>query len=143
MNTKIYKQVYGLAGELLAAAEANNDEQFQLYYDQLKAVCFDNEGSEQKNHPVQWETLADFTEDIDEALSLYDKALECAADIEASDYLASINFTKASLLLENQQINGYLDKALAAAQQANQYAPKIEDGELQTDIAKLLKKLLN
>ncbi|KKK65785.1 hypothetical protein LCGC14_2970630, partial [marine sediment metagenome] len=71
MNTKLYKQVYALAAELLEAAEADDDPLFDRLYEQLRALCYEHEADEVKNHPVQWETLADFTGDCSEALDIY------------------------------------------------------------------------
>jgi hypothetical protein len=141
MNTKLYKQVYTLAGELLKAAETGENAQFGLLYEQLRAICYDNEADERKNHPVQWETLADFTEDSSEALAIYGKALGYAQTINADEYLASISYAMALLLTEVTALDEHNEKALAIAQQASQYALKIRDSELQKEIADLLKTL--
>ena len=90
MNTKLYKKVHTLATELLEAAENDDGELFSRHYLELKTLCDDNENSD-KNHPVQWETLADFTEDLQQALAYYQKALGYAEKIDAKDYMASIS----------------------------------------------------
>lgn len=141
MNTKLYKQVYELAGELLTAAQSDDDTQFDRLYEQLKTLCSDNEADDHKNHPVQWETLADFTQDNVEALALYDKALHYAQAIDAKDYMASICYAMAILFVEDATLDKEGGKALAAAKQARQYAEGIEDTELQQEIAELLTTL--
>lgn len=143
MNTKLYQQVYALAGELLTAAQTHADEQFAALYEQLRAICLDNEGDKHKNHPVQWETLGDFTENTVEALAFYDKAITVAQAIDAHDYLASIHYAIALLLTEDEDapITNRTAKALAAAQRAHNYAAKTSDVELQRDITALLTAL--
>lgn len=73
INTKIYKAIYTLAEELLEADRRGDQAKFDALYAELNAICTDNENTD-KDHPEQWETLADFTEDLDEALVFYDKA---------------------------------------------------------------------
>ena len=75
INTKIYKSVYSLSEKLMAAARKDNAEVFESLYAELKTICLDNENTD-KDHPEQWETLADFTEDLEEAVIGYKKALE-------------------------------------------------------------------
>lgn len=133
LNTKLYKRVHTLATEMLEAAQSGDELVFTGLYQELQTLCSDNETSE-KNHPVQWETLADFTEDVPEALGHYKKALESAEAINAKDYMASISYAMAMLLKEE----GAIEEALVLAQQADQKAAKIEDKELQQEIKTFL-----
>ena len=137
MNTNLYKKVVQYAKDLLAAAEKDNEKLFNRYYDELKSLCADNENEERKNHPVQWETLADFTEDVDEALGYYTKALHYAKLLEADDYIASINFSMGMLFKEKSDDK----KALEHAIDAESSVKKIEDNELLREIIALLKTL--
>ena len=82
MNTKLYKKVHSLATEMLLAADEEDDQRFVDYYQELKTLCEEYQ-DKAENHPVQWETLADFTEDVTEAMGLYDKALTFAQSISA------------------------------------------------------------
>ncbi len=143
MNTKLYKQVYALAGEMVEAAESDNDALFDGLYLQLKTLCEENETDAVKNHPVQWETLADFTGDSVEALAIYKKALSYAEAIEAYDYIVSINYAMGLLLFEEVDLadENRLQKALAAVQAADEYADKVNDQELQREIKTLLAAL--
>ncbi len=100
MNTKIYKRVLFLADHLMAAAEEENQKKFDDYYSQLQALCEEHEASE-KDHPVQWETLADFTEDLVLAVTLYKKALVKAQEINDKDFCSSIAYSIASLQVES------------------------------------------
>lgn len=137
MNTPLYRTVHLKAVELLKAAEADNDASFDELYGQLKKLCFDNEGNAELNHPVQWETLADFTEDQQPALDYYQRALALAEASGAKDYTASVAFSMASIY-EQRNDN---DQAWLMAQKAAQAATGSIDSELKADINKLLTAL--
>ncbi|WP_296189458.1 MULTISPECIES: tetratricopeptide repeat protein [unclassified Psychrobacter] len=137
INTKIYKSIYVLAEKLLEADSKNDQKTFDALYAQLKELCIENEKSD-KDHPEQWETLADFTEDLDEALVIYQKALDKAAAINSKDHLASIAFSMAELQIEL----GQTDAAIKSLQNAKISANKIEDREFKVEINELLATLL-
>lgn len=138
MNTKIYKRVLSLTDSLMAAAEQDNQTLFDGFYLELKQLCEENDQSD-KDHPVQWETLADFTEDLTQAVSLYEVALAKAEAINSKDFCSSIGFSIASLKVELDDKAGaikHLEKAKLAAN-------KIVDKELKAEIHDLLEKLIN
>lgn len=137
INTKIYKAIYTLAEDLLEADRKGNQEEFDALYAELKAICTDNENSD-KDHPEQWETLADFTVDLDEALVIYEKALAKATAINSKDHMSSITFSMAVLQVEM----GEKDAAIQNLQNAKITANKIEDKEFKVEIDELLAKLL-
>ena len=137
INTKIYKSIYVLAEKLLEADSENDQKTFDMLYAQLKDLCIENEKSD-KDHPEQWETLADFTEDLYEALIIYQKALDKAAAINSKDHLASIAFSMAELQIEL----GQTEAAIENLQNAKISANKIEDREFKVEINELLTKLL-
>ena len=137
INTKIYKAIYTLAEELLEADRIGNQAAFDGFYAELEAICIDNENTD-KDHPEQWETLADFTEDLDEALIIYDKALAKATAINSKDHMSSIAFSMAVLQIEL----GEKDAAIQNLQNAKITANKIEDKEFKVEIDELLTKLL-
>lgn len=136
MNTKIYKKVHELATNLMEAARKEDQEQFDQLYSELKGLCKENEGSD-KDHPVQWETLADFTEDLEGAVIIYQKALVLAEDIGSGDFGSSIGFSIATLQLEL----GQKDAALASLEKARLACLDIEDKELKAEIHDLLTEL--
>lgn len=136
MNTKIYKSVHDLAENLMEAAQRNDSKQFELLYGQLKKICIDNEDTK-KDHPVQWETLADFTEELEDALVVYEKALTKSAAINSKDHLSSIGFSMASLQIEL----GQTEAARKSLQDAKANANKISDLELKQEIHDLLESL--
>ena len=138
MNTKIYKQVLSLADKLMAAADANNQRLFDGHYLALRQLCEDNADSD-KNHPVQWETLADFTEDLELAISIYEKALSVAESINSKDFRSSIGYAMATLKVELGNKAG----AIEDLEQAKISCNKIIDKELKAEIHDLLEKLKN
>ena len=137
MNTKIYKSVHNLAEKLMQAASKEDRRAFDSLYAELKAICIDNENTE-KDHPVQWETLADFTEELEDALVIYEKALEKSTAINSKDYMSSIAFSMATLQIEL----GQTDAALNNLRDAKVSANKIEDKELKIEIDELMQTLL-
>jgi len=137
INTKIYKAIYTLAEDLLEADRKGNQTEFDTLYADLKAICIDNENTD-KDHPEQWETLADFTEDLDEALVIYEKALVKETAINSKDHMSSIAFSMAVLQLEM----GDTEAAIKSLQNAKISANKIEDKEFKVEIDEMLAKLL-
>ncbi|TMM46340.1 tetratricopeptide repeat protein [Colwellia ponticola] len=133
MNTKIYKQVHTLAKELMHAVNRKNQLRFDECYAELKQVCEDNEDTD-KDHPVQWETLADFTDDFDLAISIYEKALAKAQAINSKDFLSSIAFAIASLQVEL----GDTASAIKHLESAQINSNKIADKDLKAEIEALL-----
>lgn len=136
MNTKIYKSVHDLAEKLMDAAQKDDSKTFELLYAQLKQICIDNENTP-KDHPVQWETLADFTEELEDALVVYEKALKKSVAINSKDHMSSIGFAMASLQIQL----GQTEAARKNLQDAKASANKISDLELKQEIADLLESL--
>lgn len=136
MNTKIYKEVLYLAKELMSCANKKDQEGFDAFYQELKQICEDNDGTD-KDHPVQWETLGDFTDELEQAIGIYDKALEKAIAMNSKDYLSSIGFSAALLKVELGDKVG----AIQYLEQAKIHSNKIIDKELKAEIHDLLKKL--
>ncbi|PKH87933.1 Replicative DNA helicase [Colwellia sp. Bg11-28] len=136
MNTKIYKHVHSLAKDLMQAVHRKNQIRFDECYAELKKVCEDNESTD-KDHPVQWETLADFTDDLELAISIYEKALLKAEAINSKDFLSSIAFAIASLQVEL----GDKTSAIEHLKNAKINSNKIADKDLKAEIEALLEEL--
>lgn len=139
MNTKIYKQVHTLAKDLLKASEYKDQKSFKQYYLELKKLCEEHEGTP-KDHPVQWETLADFTEEFSEAIEIYNKALLKAEAIDSVDFCSSIGYSRATMKLELGDKTG----AIADLEKAKIVScGDIEDKNLKAEIHDLLTELKN
>lgn len=136
MNTKIYKQVHSLAKDILRASEYEDQASFNKGYSQLKQVCETHEGTP-KDHPVQWETLADFTEDYELAITIYEKALVKAEAINSIDFCSSIGYSLATMKLELDDKEG----AIASLEKAKITSGDIEDKNLKAEIHDLLTDL--
>lgn len=136
VNTKIYKAVHDLAEKLMHAANRRNQESFDALYKELQLICTENENSE-KDHPVQWETLADFTEELEDAINIYEKALSKAITINSKDYMSSIAFSMASMQIEL----GQTEAAIKNLEDAKISSNKIADKELKAEIHELLQSL--
>lgn len=137
MNTKIYKQVHTLAKDLLRASEYEDQEGFDKCYVQLQQLCAAHEGTP-KDHPVQWETLADFTEDLAQAVVIYDKALLKAEAISSVDFCSSIGYSMATMKIELGDKEG----AIADLEKAKIVScGEIEDKNLKAEIHDLLTEL--
>lgn len=137
INTKIYKTVYKLSEKLMQAANDENREAFDLHFAELHAVCIEYENTD-KDHPEQWETLADFTEDLQEAVVAYEKALVKAIAVNSKDHMSSIAFSMATLQIELGEKHAAIKNLQAAKLSAN----KIEDRDLKAEIDELLETLL-
>ena len=136
MNTKIYKRVLFLADHLMAAAQEQNQTKFDGYYLELKELCEANEETD-KDHPVQWETLADFTDDLALAVTIYEQALAKAEAINSKDFRSSISYSIATLKVQLGDEKGaieHLEKAIISCN-------KIVDKELKAEIHDLLEEL--
>ncbi len=138
MNTKIYKNVLLLADSLLSAAQLKNQEKFDDYYTELKNLCEQHDNTD-KDHPVQWETLADFTDDIALAVTIYEQALAKAEAINDKDFRSSISYSIATMKVEL----GDTVSAIEHLENAKISCNKIVDKELKAEIHDLLEELKN
>lgn len=136
VNTKIYKHVHSLAKDLMQASLRKNQKTFDEHFAVLEKVCLDNENTD-KDHPVQWETLADFTDDYALAITRYEKALVKAEAINSKDFLSSIAFAIASLQAEL----GNKESAIEHLKNAEINSNKIADKDLKAEISELLVNL--
>jgi len=136
MNTKIYKHVHSLAKDLMQAVHRKNQIRFDECYVELQKVCDDNDDTD-KDHPVQWETLADFTDDLALAITIYEKALQKAEAINSKDFLSSVAFAIASLQVEL----GDKPSAIEHLKNAKINSNKIADKDLKAEIEALLEEL--
>lgn len=136
LNSKIYQALQSLSEQLMTAANAEDDSAFAQLHAQLKQICLDNENTD-KDHPEQWETLADFTEALDEALVIYEKAKVKADAIESAPHQASIGLSMASINVELGNTNAAKPLLVSAAAAAT----KTDDRELEEEISELMAEL--
>lgn len=136
MNTHLFEQVEQLAKKMMAAAEANDETLFYQDYETLKQLCDDQVGT-RNEHPVLWESLADFTEDNSTAIALYQRAYDSAKALKETEYKASIQFSLAQRLLEQ----GERDEAKLALDKAAKFASYTDDDQLKLEISEMVNSL--
>jgi len=137
MNTKIHKKLNDLSISLMKAAKREDEKTFYQFYDELKALCLDNEADKTKNHPEQWETLADFTDELEQAITYYKVALTLASDPKDHEFIASINYSMATMYNDA----GNTEAALTCAQSAKASMKRVHDKVLLEEIDLLLENL--
>ena len=120
----------------MAAAEAENRQLFDSLYAELETICVENENTD-KDHPEQWETLADFTEELEDAVVIYEKALKKAIAVNSKDHMSSIAFSMAKVKIDL----GRTVDAVQNLKDAKVSANKIEDNDLKAEIDDLLEEL--
>lgn len=125
MTISLHQEVEQLTDALLTAAEQANSAAYAKHYAALLALCYEY-AEEKQNHPLQWEILADFTEDSQEAISFYQKALGFADEIRDFSALYSSQISLARLYKE---INND-DETRMAADAALDYATLSKDSSL-------------
>jgi hypothetical protein len=133
MDSAIYVKVKDIA-IAIANASAIDDKKYRWeLYQELQEVCLENEDGE-KNHPFQWEALADFTDDPKKAIDLYEVAYRVAESKGLKEYSASINLALAERYFEM----GNVEKAGEKAYLANDIAKTLSDLELRKEISEFL-----
>ena len=137
MNTKIHKKLNELSINLMKAAKREDEKAFYPLYDELKALCFDNQNDSVMNHPEQWETLADFTDELDQAIEYYQVALKYSEEKKLPEFIASINYSMAVMLKDH----GQSAQALECVQNANAKMKRVHDTVLQDEIDLLIREL--
>ncbi|RKF19982.1 tetratricopeptide repeat protein [Alginatibacterium sediminis] len=135
-DSNTFQAVQDLASKLMDAAQAENQVAFDGFYLELKAICLENENTN-KDHPVQWETLADFTEDYAEAIAGYQKALNKAIAVNSKEYMASIAYSMATMQVELGQSSA----AMESLKKAKASASKLSDKVLKREIDTLIETL--
>jgi len=120
----------------MAAAQEENQMKFDGYYLELNQLCEEHKETD-KDHPVQWETLADFTDNLALAVTIYEQALVKAEAINSKDFRSSIGFSIAALKVELGDNIGAIEHLEKAKISCN----KIVDKELKAEIHDLLEEL--
>ncbi len=132
-STPLHDEVHQLALDIVNASAIEDRASEWAVYTKLRELCESNEASE-LNHPLQWESLGDFTIADDKAIPIYLKALEIAEKQNRIEYIASINFALAERHLELKEPEG----AYRFARQANEAAKNTDDLELRKEISEFL-----
>jgi hypothetical protein len=133
MKPPLYDSVHQMALDMVLASEAGDTKLKWSIYQDIKALCEHNEGTDQ-DHPLQWEALADFTSDDEVAMTLYERALSIALQLNLSEYAASALLAMAERNLDL----GNIIIAITLAEKANSFALNTENLDLRRDVCEFL-----
>jgi len=136
MKAPLYQEVLDLCQAMAEASAVENETDYLTAHQSLQKLCQTNQNTP-KDHPLQWEALADFTHDGDQALDIYQLALNCAEKLSMVDSQASVLLAIAQRYDEFEEY----DKAKEFAEQANAFAEKINSNELKIEISDFISKL--
>jgi hypothetical protein len=136
MKAPLYDDILAICQEIANASNTDNDELRQANCKKLQILCATNQDSP-KDHPLQWEALADFTEDGEQAMDIYDIALITAKRLALPTFIASAYLAKAQRFVEFEE----KEKAIELAQKADEAAQEIASEELKSEITELLVSL--
>ena len=136
MKAPLYNDILAICQEIANASANDNDELRLTSCKKLQVLCATNQGSP-KDHPLQWEALADFTEDGDQAMDIYEVAIATAEKLKLPTFTASSYLSMAQRYVEFEEH----EKAISFAQKANEAAQDIESDELKAEITELLSQL--
>ncbi len=70
MKAPLFNEILKISQDLADASAKDDEKSRTEHYQALIKLCANNEDSP-KDHPLQWEALADFTNDSDQALDIY------------------------------------------------------------------------
>jgi hypothetical protein len=99
-------------------------------------LCETNENTD-NNHPIQWEALADFTTNTEQAIAIYKNALSYAEQLDLGEYTASICLALAERYIESSNP----EQALLQANRANNLAKDSNNAELRKEISGFLQSI--
>jgi len=136
MKAPLYDDILAICQEIANASNTDNDELRLVNCKKLQVLCATNQGSP-KDHPLQWEALADFTEDGEQAMDIYEVALATADKLSLPTFTASAYLAMALRQVEFEDN----DQALIFANKANDAAQTIDSEELKTEITEILAEL--
>lgn len=129
MKAPLYNEILDICQQIANASTEDNDEARASACKDLQKLCATHQDSP-KDHPLQWEALADFTEDGDMAMDIYDIALASAEKLALPTFTASIYFAMAQRQAEFDEA----DQAIEYAKKAEAASEGISDKELIAEI---------
>lgn len=138
MKAPLYNEILVICQNIANASEKDDNNARQSACGDLQRLCATNQGSP-KDHPLQWEALADFTDDGDQAMDIYQVALALAEKLKLETFITSVYLSMA----QRQQEFEESSKALEYATLANTAAQNISSEELKQEVQEFLSTLTN
>jgi len=136
MKAPLFDDILIICQEIANASAAENDEAREAACKKLQILCATNQNSP-NDHPLQWEALADFTEDGDQAMDIYKLALSTAEKMTLTVFQTSITLAMAQRYQEFEEVN----KAIELAEKANELAKTIDDEALKAEVNEFLNSI--
>tara|TARA_B110000091_G_C13710454_1_gene430230 strand:+ start:38 stop:454 length:417 start_codon:yes stop_codon:yes gene_type:complete len=129
MKAPLFDEILALSQKIADASEAENDTLREEHCKKLQKLCATNQDSP-NDHPLQWEALADFTDDGDQAIDIYQVGLYIADKLKLTPYSASIYLAMAMRYQEFNEV----EKTLEFAQKAHALVNSIDNEEFKAEI---------
>lgn len=136
MKAPLYDEILDICQLIATASAQDNDAAREDACKNLQKLCATNQDTP-KDHPLQWEALADFTEDGDLSMDIYELALASAEKLKLPTFTASVYLAMA----QRQQEFEETEKAIEFAKQAEIASTSIDDEELKQEIKAFLATL--
>mgnify|MGYP006141045051 CR=1 FL=1 len=136
MKAPLYNEILNICQEIANASSTENDELRLASVKKLQILCATNQNSP-KDHPLQWEALADFTDDGEQAIDIYQVALATAEQLGLPTFIASSFLAMAQRYAEFEE----QEKAQEFAEKANEAAKNSDSEELKLEITDFLATL--
>lgn len=136
MKAPLYNDILTICQDIANASSSDNDELRIAGCKKLQILCATNQNTP-KDHPLQWEALADFTDDGEQAMDIYEVALNTAQQLALPTFIASAYLAMAQRQVEFEESA----QALTFANKANDAAQNIDSEELKAEITELLTQL--
>jgi len=136
MKAPLYDEILDICQHIANASAQDDDDARSNACKKLQKLCATNQDTP-KDHPLQWEALADFTEDGDLAIDIYDIALASADKLQLPSFTASIYLAMA----QRQQEFEETEKTIEFAKKAEIASQNIDSEELKQEIKAFLAAL--
>ncbi len=136
MKAPLYNEILDICQLIANASATSNDEARDNACKSLQKLCATNQNTP-KDHPLQWEALADFTEEGDLAMDIYEIALASAEKLKLPTFTASVYLAMAQRQNEFEEA----EKALTFAKRAETASENIDSEELKQEIKDFLASL--
>ena len=137
---KIYQQQYdsvlSLATALTTAVENDNDKDYFYQYSQLEKLC-EHARRAATAHPFLLESLGDFTLVDEEAIDIYQEALDLVEKLQLPEYCSSLQLA----IAERYRELGDLEAALSYASEAQKNLTDASEQGLREDIMAFMQSL--
>ena len=138
MKAPLYDEILNICQQIASASAEGNDEVRNEVCKNLQKLCATNQNTP-KDHPLQWEALADFTDDGDQAMDIYHIDLVMAEKLKLDTFITSVYLAMA----QRQQEFEDNTKALEYANMASTTAQNISSEELKQEVQDFLSTLTN